>query len=176
MWIRRVLFAWLFPAALVLPLWLLVGWGVFRSGGWAILWVLFIAMPSVLIGELLIAFLVRARASVRQARAVSWQDAAGIVLWHGLTIAVGFFPNAFGWVLAGAVVGFLVVFWSTLWQLGRESAAALRRAMDPDLLSGDASTGAASASSPSSSGSTAPMRGQVIVIAETPGPGDTAPR
>jgi hypothetical protein len=175
MWIRRALFAWLFPAALVLPLWLLIGWGVFQSG-WAILWVLFIAMPSVLLGELLIAFLVRARARVRQARAVSWQDAAGIVLWHGLTIAVGFFPNAFGWVLTGAVVAFLAVFWSTLWQLWRESASALRRAMDPDLLAEGTSAGAAPQPPTSSSASTAPGRHQVIVISESPGSAADAPR
>ena len=58
MWIRRAYFSWLFPAAVVLPLWLLIGWGVFQSSGWAFLWVLFIAMPSVLVCELLIGFLV----------------------------------------------------------------------------------------------------------------------
>lgn len=169
------MFTWLFPAALVLPLWLLVGWGVFQSG-WAILWVLFIAAPSVLIGELLIAFLVRARASVRQARAVSWQDAAGIVLWHGLTIAVGFFPSAFGWILTGAIVGFLAVFWSTLAQLWRESASALRRAMDPDLLAPGAPADPGPAPSSTPAGDASSMRGQVIVIAESPGAAGAAPR
>ena len=175
MWFRRALFTWLFPAALVLPLWLLIGWGVFQ-GGWAIVWVLFIAMPSVLVGELLIAFLIRARAGVRQARAVSWQDTAGIVLWHGLTIAVGFFPSAFGWILTAAVVGFLAVFWSTLWQLWRESAVALRRAMDPDLLGASAPGGPEQAAPSNPVGSEAPMRGQVIVIAETGDPSGSTPR
>lgn len=166
MWIRRALFSWLFPAALVLPLWLLIGWGVFQSGGWAFLWVLFIAMPSVLIGEVLIALLVRARGTVRASRAVSWQDVAGIVLWHGLTIAVGFFPGAFGWILAGATAAFLVLFWSTLWQLWRESAAGLQRAMDPDLHSAGM---AGPAMDPGvRSQPSAGAHGPVIVITETP--------
>ncbi|MDQ4213258.1 MFS transporter permease [Microbacterium capsulatum] len=169
MWIRRAFFSWLFPAAVVLPLWLLVGWGVFQSGGWAFLWVLFIAMPSVLLGELAIAFLVRARATVRAARAVSWQDVGGIAIWHALTIAVGFFPGAFGWILTGAIVAFLGVFWSTLWQLGRESAAAIRRAMDPDPA-GRTTSAPAEPVDPSR----APMRGRVIVINESPAPGGGA--
>ncbi|MGN8025661.1 MFS transporter permease [Microbacterium sp. 22242] len=175
MWIRRAFFSWLFPAALVLPLWLFVGWAVFQ-GGWAILWVLFIAMPSVLVGELLIAFLVRARASVRAARAVSWQDVAGVALWHALTIAVGVFPSAFGWVLTAAVVGFLAVFWSTLWQLWRESASALQRAMDPGLLGGEpaAPPRKAAPSAPAASGSS--MRGRVIVVSESPGAAEGSQR
>jgi hypothetical protein len=164
MWIRRAYFSWLFPAAVVLPLWLLIGWGVFQSSGWAFLWVLFIAMPSVLVCELLIGFLVRARSTVRQSRAVSWQDVAGITLWHGLTVAVGFFPNAFGWILTGAIAGFLVVFWSSLWQLWRESATALQRAMDPDLLGGAAQSGPAPETR-------APQNDRVIVIAESPAEG-----
>ena len=43
MWVRQAFFRWLLPAAFVLPAWLLVGWIAFQ-GGWAILWVLFIAM------------------------------------------------------------------------------------------------------------------------------------
>ena len=43
MWLRRAFFRWFLPAAFLLPLWLLVGWGVFQ-GGRAILWVLFIAI------------------------------------------------------------------------------------------------------------------------------------
>ncbi len=39
MWLRRAFFGWLIPAAFVLPLWLLVGWGVFDAGGWGLLWV-----------------------------------------------------------------------------------------------------------------------------------------
>ena len=47
MWLRRAFFGWLIPAAFVLPLWLLIGWAVFNAGGWAFLWVLFLAIPGV---------------------------------------------------------------------------------------------------------------------------------
>ena len=30
MWLRQAFFRWLIPAAFLLPLWLLVGWGVFQ--------------------------------------------------------------------------------------------------------------------------------------------------
>jgi len=121
MWIRRAFLSWLFPAAVVLPLWLLVGWGVFQAGGWAFLWVLFVAIPSVLVGELVLSLLVRARPTVRQERAASWQDALGFGLWHALTVALGFFPrDAFGWLLTATIVAFLALFWSTLWQLWKD--------------------------------------------------------
>lgn len=121
MWLRRAFFRWLIPAAFVLPLWLLVGWGVFQ-GGWAILWVLFIAAPSVFLGQLLLTLLTRSRPSVRAERAVSWWDVAGFTLWHGLTIAVGFFiDGAFGWLLAAAIVAGIGLIWLQLWQLWNEA-------------------------------------------------------
>lgn len=121
MWLREAFFRWLFPAAFILPLWLLIGWGVFR-GGWAIIWVLLIAMPSVFIGQLLLTVLTRSRPSVRAERAVSWWDVAGFGLWHALTIAVGFFVDgAFGWLLAGAVVAGIALIWLQLWQLWSEA-------------------------------------------------------
>ncbi|WP_214443639.1 hypothetical protein, partial [Mycobacterium tuberculosis] len=104
MWIRQAFFRWLLPSAFILPLWLLIGWAVFQ-GGWSILWVLLIAMPSVFVGQLLLTLLTRSRPSVRAERAVSWADVGGFGLWHALTIAVGFFiDGAFGWLLAAAIV------------------------------------------------------------------------
>ena len=38
MWLRRAFYQWLLPAALVLPLWLLIGWIAFSASGWALLW------------------------------------------------------------------------------------------------------------------------------------------
>ncbi len=121
MWLRQAFFRWLIPAAFLLPLWLLVGWGVFQ-GGWAILWVLFIAVPSVFVGQLLLTLLTRSRPSVRVERAVSWWDVGGFTLWHGLTIAVGcFIDGAFGWLLAAAVVVGIALVWLQLWQLWNEA-------------------------------------------------------
>ncbi|MBT2485718.1 MULTISPECIES: MFS transporter permease [unclassified Microbacterium] len=121
MWLRQAYFRWLLPAAFLLPLWLVIGWAVFQ-GGWAILWVLFIAVPSVFLGQLLLTLLTRSRPSVRIERAVSWWDVAGFTLWHGLTIAVGFFiEGAFGWLLAAAVVVGIALVWLQVWQLWNEA-------------------------------------------------------
>jgi hypothetical protein len=65
MWLRRAFFGWLIPAAFLLPLWLLIGWAVFNAGGWAFLWVLFLAIPGVFLWQLLLTLLVRARGTVR---------------------------------------------------------------------------------------------------------------
>lgn len=122
MWVRRAFFSWLLPAAFVLPLWLLVGWGVFNAGGWAFLWVLFVAIPSVFVGQLLLSLLVRARGTVRASRAVSWWDVAGFTVWHALTIALGFYDRV-SWVplFVTAIVVGLGLFWLTLWELLREA-------------------------------------------------------
>jgi hypothetical protein len=123
MWLRQAFFRWLIPAAFLLPLWLLIGWGVFQ-GGWAIFWVLFIAVPSVFVGQLVLTLLTRSRPSVRAERAVSWWDVGGFTLWHGLTIAVGcFIDGAFGWLLAAAVVVGIGMFWLQFWQLWTEAKA-----------------------------------------------------
>lgn len=121
MWFRRLFFRWLFPAAVVLPLWLLVGWGVFQAGGLAFLWVLFIAAPSVLVGQTVLALLVRARGSVRADRAVSWWDVLAFSVWHALIIATGFFPSWFALAVVLAILAAVGVFWVSIMQLWRES-------------------------------------------------------
>jgi hypothetical protein len=134
MWLRRAFFHWLPISALVLPLWLLVGWIVSDAGGWALIWVLVIAIPSVLLGQLVLTFLVRARGTVRHSRSVSWWDVAGFAVWHVLTIAVGTFVEGWFWaLLALAVLAFVGVFWSSLRQLLREAAPSevLRRYTAP---------------------------------------------
>ena len=79
-------------------------------------------MPSVFLGQLLLTLLTRSRPSVRIERAVSWWDVIGFTIWHGLTIAVGFFVDgAFGWLLAGAVVAGIGLIWLQLWQLWSEA-------------------------------------------------------
>ncbi|MFT4136102.1 MFS transporter permease [Microbacterium sp.] len=122
MLLRRAFFGWLLPAAFVLPLWLLIGWGVFHSGVWAFLGVLLIAVPAVLLGQLVLTLLVRARGTVRHSRAVSWWDVLGFTVWHGLTIAAGFYGSSSFWPLViAAIVAFLGLFWLSLWQLLREA-------------------------------------------------------
>lgn len=120
--LRQAFFRWLLPAAFVLPLWLLVGWGIFNAGGWAFLGVVFIAIPSVFVGQLLLTLLVRSRPSVRLSRAVSWWDVAGFSLWHVLTIIVGFYPESwFGLALTGAILVGIALIASSLRQLWAEA-------------------------------------------------------
>lgn len=115
----------MFPAAVVLPLWLLVGWGVFNAGGWAFLWVLFIAIPSVFVGQIVLTLLQRARPSARETRAASWWDVLGFGVWHVLTIAVGCYPQTwFPLLLTGAIVVALALLWLMLWQLWGEARTA----------------------------------------------------
>lgn len=133
MWLRRAFYRWLLPAALVLPLWLLIGWIAFSASGWALLWVIVIAIPSVLVGELVLTLLARARGTVRHSRMLSWWDVGGFALWHLLTIAVGFFsPSAFWPLLTAAVVVFFGLVWLMLWQLFREAkpSSVLQRSTD----------------------------------------------
>ncbi|MFS0867290.1 MFS transporter permease [Microbacterium sp. 179-B 1A2 NHS] len=130
MWVRRAFFHWLLPSAVVLPLWLLIGWFLSDAGGWAFIWLLLIAMPAVLVGQLVLTFLVRARGTVRQARAVSWPDVAGFALWHLLTVAVGLYIEVWFWpLLAAAIAVFGGLVWLSLRQLLSESgpSAVLRR-------------------------------------------------
>lgn len=121
MFLRRAFYWWLFPAAFILPLWLFVGWAVFGQNFWGFVWLIFVAIPSVFIGQLALGLLVRARGTVRADRAVSWWDVLGFTLWNGLTIACGFFQPWFWAALVAAIVVGIALFWSTLAQLWNEA-------------------------------------------------------
>jgi hypothetical protein len=123
--LRRIFSRWLWPAAFVLPAWLLIGWGISGAGGWAFLWVLFVALPSVFLAQAGFTLLNRARPSVRRTGAVSWLDVAGFGVWHVLTVVVGLFaPAWFGLSLVLAIVAALGVLWLQVWQLWREASLA----------------------------------------------------
>lgn len=118
---RQAFFRWLVPAAFVLPLWLFVGWIIFGANPWALLWVL-VSAPIVLVGQIILTLLVRARGTVRTDRAVSGTDAAVIGAWHALIIALGVFDSAWWWpILAVTVAVGTAALWTSLWQLWREA-------------------------------------------------------
>lgn len=157
MWLRRAFFLWLIPAAFVLPLWLVIGWIVFGAKPWALLWVLFSA-PIVFVGELVLSLLVRARGTVRSARAVSWTDVGLFGAWHVLIIALGVFDSAWWWPVFAVTIGVgVALLWVQLRQLWREAtpAAALRRTVD----------GVAYIPPPAAS-ERAPAADEVIVVSE----------
>jgi hypothetical protein len=162
MWLRRAFFGWLIPAAFLLPLWLLVGWGVFKAGGWAFLWVLFLAIPGVFLWQLLLTLLVRARGTVRLHRAVSWWDVLGFGVWHALVISLGFFDPA--WWATVMVIAVLVgvgLFWLELWQLWSEAK--------PTGMVLRTTRGVAYLPPMSSDDQSVPVQ-EVIVVAENQGP------
>jgi hypothetical protein len=76
---------------------------------------------------------VRARGTVRAERAVSWWDVLGFTVWHGLTIALGFYNQAW-WapVMVLTVLVGLGMFWLELAQLWREAkpSAVLMRTVE----------------------------------------------
>jgi len=121
MWLREAFYRWLIPAAFVLPLWLLIGWIVFGANPWALLWVI-VSAPIVLVGQLVLTLLVRARGTVRAERAVSWTDAGVLGAWHVLVIALGVFDARWWWPIFGLTiaVGFAAL-WVSFWQLWREA-------------------------------------------------------
>ncbi len=130
--LRRLFSRWMYPAAFVLPLWLFVGWIVFSQGSaWALLWV-FIAVPAVFVTQMVLAFLTRARASVRTLGAMSWGDIGLFGAWHLVIVALGFFDaRAFVPLLLLSMAGAVGLFWwslSRLWSEARGSVAVLRTA------------------------------------------------
>ncbi|MEW1961914.1 MFS transporter permease [Microbacterium sp. NPDC077644] len=160
MWLRRAFYRWMFPAVVVLPLWLLVGWGIFNAGGWAFLWVLFIAIPSVFVGQLALTLLQRARPSARETGAASWWDVLGFGVWHALTIAIGCYPQTwFPLLLTAAIVVGLGLFWLVLRQLWSEAGTAGVGIRFPSSVTPDAQPDAPRR---------APADGDVFVIQEKP--------
>ncbi|WP_291052207.1 MFS transporter [Herbiconiux sp.] len=125
MFIRRAFFYWQFPAAVILPAWILVGWGVFAATGWQIIG-LIVGVMMLTVGMLATAGLIFARKDVRAERAVSWLDVALLTVLHGLIIAVGFFTPATALLGTLAVVAVIALFWSGIIQLVVETRRRVR--------------------------------------------------
>ena len=128
--LRRAFYWWLFPSAVILPAWLLIGWAIFGGGGWAFLGLL-IACPVLFIAMLAIGGIIRARRSVRDEKAVSWNDVGLLTAWHIAIIAFGFYiPGASSWIaVLGILIG-LATFWITLWELLVETRARVQSSFD----------------------------------------------
>ncbi|PZU47275.1 MAG: MFS transporter permease [Microbacterium sp.] len=122
--LRSVFYRWLIPAAFILPLWLFIGWIVSGSSALSLLWVL-VSAPIVLVGQLILTLLVRARGTARAERAVSWTDFSLIGAWHVLIVALGFFANPWWWPLFGLTVAVgVAALWMAFLQLWREARPA----------------------------------------------------
>ncbi len=125
--IRRAFYYALFGAAVVLPAWNLVGWAVFGAGGWALLGVV-LGSVALSLAMLALAGLVFARKSVRQARAVSWPDAALQAASYAAAIALGFYSDATTYIVVAIILLLVAMFWTTLWELVTETRTRVREA------------------------------------------------
>ncbi|WP_374010835.1 hypothetical protein [Leifsonia sp. LS-T14] len=126
--IRKAFYWWLFPAAVVLPVWVLVGWAAFSQGsGWSFLGLL-VLCPILFVAMLVVSGIVIARRSVREKRAVSWWDVALFAAWHLTVIGFGFFvPGLTGWFAVAGILLFIATFWVALWQLLTETRARVQQ-------------------------------------------------
>jgi uncharacterized membrane protein YphA (DoxX/SURF4 family) len=126
--IRRAFFYWQFPAAVILPAWILVGWGVFAATGWQILG-LIVGVMFLTVAMLATAGLIFARKGVRAEKAVSWLDVVLLTVLHGLVIAVGFFTPVTALLGSFTVVLLIALFWSGIVQLVVETRKRVRTAL-----------------------------------------------
>ncbi|MFB2597206.1 hypothetical protein ACEXQE_05375 [Herbiconiux sp. P17] len=123
--IRRAFFYWQFPAAVILPAWILVGWGVFAATGWQIIG-LIVGVMMLTVAMLATAGLIFARKDVRAERAVSWLDVGLLTVLQGLIVAVGFFTPATALLGTLSVVAVIALFWSGIIQLVVETRRRVR--------------------------------------------------
>lgn len=114
--IRRFFFLGQFLASLILPLWLVLGWGIFGGGGWAFIIVL-IAAGVLALAMVVITALIHIRPDVRMERAYQWPDIGFLAALDAAVIALGFYGSAAN--ILGGLVAVLVIagFWFSLWRL-----------------------------------------------------------
>lgn len=128
MLLRRTFFYWQFIAALVLPLWLFVGWGVSSGSGWSFVGLLLLA-PILFVFLTIVSVIVYMRAGVRRTNAVSWMDVGLVGALHLAIIAFGLFTEATSmFAVLGVVLG-LAAFWGAVWQLVDETRSRARDAL-----------------------------------------------
>ena len=123
---RRALFYWQFTAALLLPVWVVIGRGLYGSAnGWDIL--LYIVLSIVLgIALLAVAGVTTARKAVRTSRTVSTRDAIILSIWHLAIIVYGFADAA--WLAAIIILITVVAFWQAVIALFAETRQRVRSA------------------------------------------------
>ena len=126
MLIRRAFLRWLVAAAVVLPIWLAVGWAVFGGGGWGPSG-LVLVVPIAFIALGVIALLVWARPTVRAER-------AGVVDRRGRDRRMARLdhrhrllrPSAPRSSASSPILLAIAAFWVALWQLVSDGARACR--------------------------------------------------
>jgi hypothetical protein len=115
----------MFPAAVVLPAWLLVGSTIFGGGGWQTFGVMLGSIVLFLVMGA-ISGVIYARASVRQSKSVSWLDAAIQTALYASVIALGFNTAASTALLVALIVVAIGGFWLSVWQLFTDTRRRMR--------------------------------------------------
>ncbi|MFD1715878.1 hypothetical protein ACFSBZ_15500 [Amnibacterium flavum] len=129
MLVRRGFFYWQTAAAIVLPVWLLIGWGIWGTSAAGFIGVAFLA-PVLVLALLVIVGLTLARKSVRETRAVSWLDVGILTVLHLSLIGLGFFGPSASWFAIVSVIAAIAAFWSAIWQLVTETRNRVRAVFD----------------------------------------------
>ncbi|HEV7848089.1 MAG TPA: hypothetical protein VGO88_02035 [Mycetocola sp.] len=126
--LRRAFRTWMFIAAVALPIWPLVGWGIFGGGGWEFL-VLMIVMPVLFVTMLIVAGLIWARPAVRRAAAVSWLDVGVLSLWQACVIGFGLFgPSSNLFAVVGVLAGIAAI-WVVSWEFFTDAKKRAKQTM-----------------------------------------------
>lgn len=118
MFLRRAVYYWQFVAALLLPLWLFVGWGIWGGGAWTFVGVV-VSAPILFVALLVVTLIIYGRSEVRSENAVSWMDAGLLAAWHISIIGFGCFGATTSLFAVLTVLIGVATFWGTLWQLVR---------------------------------------------------------
>lgn len=127
MWLPKAFYRAMLPAAIVLPLWLLIGRGLIVSGpGWEFVLLIFVC-PILAVLMAGVAGLIIARKSVRRAAAVSWADVGMLSAWYAVIIAAGLVSHDVMAVLV--VVVSVLVFWAAVWMLFSETRNRVKTAL-----------------------------------------------
>ena len=138
--VGRVLLRWQLIAIPVLPLWLLIGYGIFGEGAGGF-FLLFLGSGVLFVFQAVIAGLTRLRPAVREDRSLGPWDAVALVVWHLALIGLGFFgPTGLAFGLVSVALG-LGVFWLTVWQLVHEWRARVSGAVSQASSTGPAPRG-----------------------------------
>ena len=110
---------WQLPAVPVLPLWLVVGFGIW-GGGAAGFFVLMIGSVALFVVLAVVAVLTRLRPGVREKRRLGGLDALLGVAFHVAIVGLGFFgTTGVAFAIAAVLLG-LGTLWLTIAGVGRE--------------------------------------------------------
>jgi hypothetical protein len=149
MWFRRAILLAALPAAVILPLWVIVTQGIVAAPSAGQYLALVVVCPILFAVMIATAALLRARKSVRTARAFSWRDSVMLAAGWLALLASGIFPLPA--LIVADVVLVIGAFWLALWELVDESRKRLRTFVD-------------GFTPPAASGYIPPARGETIII------------